>query len=397
MSKLEELIQRLCLEKVEYKTIGEVCDLITDYVAAGSFEDLRKNVKYCDTPDFAQLVRTTDIKSKFTNEKFVYVSESAFKFLWRVNLDKELLILPNIGNCGEVYYIIPDKLPYSNNVLGPNAILVRSEKHSNRFLYHLFQTPKFQMKLYKITSQTGQSKFNKTDLKKLIIPVPPIEIQQEIVRILDTFTTLEAELEAELEARKKQYEYYKSLLITNFSEYNTAEMTIGDIYDFQYGTGNTIPTDGGKYPVYGSNGIVGTHSLFNSESSPVIGHIGAYAGIVNWGEGKHFVTYNGVICKHKNDRVIKKYAFYILKAQDYNSKSKNSSQPFISYSTLMEPIVKIPSIEEQQRIVTILDHFDTLVNDLSHGLPAEIAARRKQYEYYRNKLLTFKEVKHESV
>lgn len=70
---------------------------------------------------------------------------------------------------------------------------------------------------------------------------------------------------------------------------------LGKVYKFQYGKGNTIPTTGGKYPVYGSNGIVGTHSEFNSEDSPVIGHIGAYAGIVNWGKGKHFVTYNGII------------------------------------------------------------------------------------------------------
>src|SRR5690554_8043412 len=82
------------------------------------------------------------------------------------------------------------------------------------------------------------------------------------------------------------------------------------IYKFQYGKGNTIPKKGGLYPVYGSNGIVGTHSEYNSEDSPVIGHIGAYAGIVNWGIGKHFVTYNGIICKLIDEKINPKFAYY---------------------------------------------------------------------------------------
>jgi len=365
MSKFEELIERLCPNGVNYTRLQDVC----------SFKrgEIRKSDMFQtgDIPVIAGGIRPT-----------------TFCNVW--NRSGETIAISSSGaNAGFVsFWSVPVFLTDSFSVHPKSDLLVKYLFYFLKNMQDIISTMK---------SGGGIPHVYSKDISQILIQIPPLEIQQEIAKILDTFTMLEAELEAELEARKKQYEYYKSLLITNFSEYNTAEMTIGDIYDFQYGTGNTIPTEGGKYPVYGSNGIVGTHSLFNSESSPVIGHIGAYAGIVNWGEGKHFVTYNGVICKHKNDRVIKKYAFYILKAQDYNSKSKNSSQPFISYSTLMEPIVKIPSIEEQQRIVTILDHFDTLVNDLSHGLPAEIAARRKQYEYYRNKLLTFKEVKHESV
>ncbi len=129
-------------------------------------------------------------------------------------------------------------------------------------------------------------------------PEKSLAIQSEIVRILDKFTALTAELTAELNMRKKQYNYYRDQLLNLEGRENTREMRIGDIYDFQYGTGNTIPKSGGQYPVYGSNGIVGSHDKYNSEDSPVIGHIGAYAGIVNWGQGKHFVTYNGVICRH---------------------------------------------------------------------------------------------------
>ncbi len=162
---------------------------------------------------------------------------------------------------------------------------------------------------------------------------------------------------------------------------------LGEVYKFQYGKGNTIPTSGGKYPVYGSNGIVGTHNEFNSEDSPVIGHIGAYAGIVNWGEGKHFVTYNGVICKLINENVNLRYAYYHLLKQDFNSMAKNSSQPFVSYKELNEVIIPIPPLSVQKEIVRILDTF----TELTAELIAELTARKQQYNFYREELLSFDE------
>lgn len=220
-------------------------------------------------------------------------------------------------------------------------------------------------------------------------PEKSLAIQSEIVRILDKFTALTAELTAELNMRKKQYNYYRDQLLNPEGRENTREMRIGDIYDFQYGTGNTIPKSGGQYPVYGSNGIVGSHDKYNSEDSPVIGHIGAYAGIVNWGQGKHFVTYNGVICRHKSKEVLQKYAYYLLLLQDFGSKSNSASQPFVSYNILNAPIVLVPPLQEQARIVEILDKFDTLTNSITEGLPREIELRQKQYEYYRDLLFSF--------
>ncbi|QSF78090.1 restriction endonuclease subunit S [Escherichia coli] len=230
--------------------------------------------------------------------------------------------------------------------------------------------------------------------KKIPIPCPDnpeksLAIQSEIVRILDKFTALTAELTAELNMRKKQYNYYRDQLLNLEGRENTREMRISDIYDFQYGTGNTIPKSGGQYPVYGSNGIVGSHDKYNSEDSPVIGHIGAYAGIVNWGQGKHFVTYNGVICRHKSKEVLQKYAYYLLLLQDFGSKSNSASQPFVSYNILNAPIVLVPPLQEQARIVAILDKFDALTNSITEGLPREIELRQKQYEYYRDLLFSF--------
>lgn len=256
------------------------------------------------------------------------------------------------------------------------------------FAKHLFRSSNLRYQISKTASGVTRFNVSKKLMEKVRIAVPPLEVQDEIVHILDDFTLLSAELSAELKARQKQYNYYLHHLL-NIKE--GKEMTIGDIYDFKYGTGNTIPEGGGDYPVYGSNGMVGYYSEYNSEDAPVIGHIGAYAGIVNWASGKHFVTYNGVICKHKNIEVNKRYAYYILLTQDFIGEQKGA-QPFVSYDALKKPIVKIPSMEVQNKIVSILDKFYKISNDLEEGLPAEINARTKQYNYYRDKLLTFKEI-----
>ena len=181
-------------EDWEQRKFGEVLETVTDYVAAGSFADLAKNVEYHDKPDYAQLVRTMDLKNGFTSSQEVFVDENAFNYLYRVNLDKECIILPNIGNCGEVYFVRPEALPHKHNVLGPNAILVRSETNSNLFLSTLFQAKDFQTKLSLIVSPNGQTKFNKTELKQIELLLPNSEKEQnkigEYFANLDNLITL---------------------------------------------------------------------------------------------------------------------------------------------------------------------------------------------------------------
>ena len=165
----------------------DVCDTITDFVAAGSFASLRKNVKYETEPNYAQLIRTTDLKNGITNDNAIYVNKEAFDFLRKVNLDKESIILPNVGNCGEVYYISPQKLPLSHNVLGPNAILCRSSTASNYFLGQLFFHKSFQNKIKIITASTGQPKFNKTELKQIVLNIPCLQEQEKIADFLSSY------------------------------------------------------------------------------------------------------------------------------------------------------------------------------------------------------------------
>ena len=173
----------------EEKTLNNIFDTVTDFVAAGSFADLRKNVQYNEKPDFAQLVRAIDLKNNFKNKDFVFISESAYNYLWRVNLNEDALILPNIGaNIGEVYYIYSFKLPYKNNVLGPNAILLKSSNNNLYYLYSRCLTDNFRKQLFLQVGASGQPKFNKTDLKKIKIKISiNIDEQNKISEFLSKF------------------------------------------------------------------------------------------------------------------------------------------------------------------------------------------------------------------
>ena len=298
------------------------------------------------------------------------------------NQEANTITIVKYGTAGYVNFIT--ERFWANDVcycIKPHTIL------ENKYLLYVLKD--MQVYINSLATDAIPAHLPAPSLASIQIPLPPLSVQQEIVRILDKFTQLEAELEAELDCRKRQYEYYRNKLLISFDESAVQWLTLDNIYKFQYGIGNKIPTIGGDYPVYGSNGIVGTHSEYNSEDAPVIGHIGAYAGIINWAKGKHFVTYNGIICKKINDNVNAKYAYYLLLLQNFIDKANKASQPFISYDVLNRCIVPIPPLEEQNRIVAILDKFDTLVNSISEGLPKEIALRRKQYEYYRERLLSF--------
>ena len=139
--------------------------------------------------------------------------------------------------------------------------------------------------------------------------------------------------------------------------------------------------------MYGCKGIVGSTDMFNSEDAPIVCHIGS-AGSVTWGAGKHFVTYNGTICTPNKDLVLSRYLYHILVSLKFEMKVIGN-QPFLSTSDFSDIEIPVPSLDIQERLVQLLDKFDAICTDLNIGLPAEIEARQKQYEYYRDKLLTF--------
>lgn len=384
MSRIEKLIKEKCPNGVEYKTLGELGEFMggltgkskDDFSDGNAVLITYKNVYSNPALDIEPLDRVKIVEGE--NQRTLEYGDVIFTG----SSEKP-------DECG--ISSVVTKHPIEKLYLNSFCFVFRLNDLSiiePNFAKHLFRSHDLRYQISKTAAGVTRYNISKDKMKKVMIPLPPIEIQQEIVRILDKFTELEAGLQAELDVRKKQYEYYRKWLTSFDNEANTTEMTLGDIYDFQYGKGNNVPTEGGEYPVYGSNGIAGWHHEYNSEDAPVIGHIGAYAGIVNWASGKHFVTYNGVICKHKNSDVNKRYAYYLLMIQDFLSEQKGA-QPFVSYDALKKPVVKIPPLKEQERLVRILDIFNMICSNYVNGLPAEIEARHKQYEYYRDKLLTF--------
>lgn len=195
-------------EGVEMKLCGNVC-YISDYVSNGSFASLRENVKYKTEPDYAVLVRYADYSNHFDESKFVFIDEHAYNFLSKSSLEGGEIIMSNVGSCG-LSFRCP-KLEYKMS-LAPNSILIKSDYVD--YLFYWFNTRFGQEAIKKITSKSAMPKFNKTEFKKIEIPIPSIQEQKRIVSILDTFEASIQNLEAQLKEREKQYEYYRNKLLT---------------------------------------------------------------------------------------------------------------------------------------------------------------------------------------
>ena len=258
-------------------------------------------------------------------------------------------------------------------------------------------------------------------VKDMKLPVPPLEVQDENVRILDSFAQLETELESELEARRKQYEYYRASLLnlenlTNrLGKDNVKLLPLSDVCT-KVSSGGTPKRSvpgyfGGSIPWIRSTDLnfksIGsvegslTESGLNISSAKLIPAgtvLIAMAGatVAKCGITTIEATTNQNCCALEADlkQVNPKFLFHTLCREYKILKDKaQGTQQFLNMTRIKQHEIPVPPLSEQERIVAILDKFDALVNDLSSGLPAEIAARRKQYEYYRDRLLTFTPVK----
>ena len=286
------------------------------------------------------------------------------------------------------------------------------------FCKHLFRGSVMRKQL-KLTA-SGVTRFNvsKARFKRILVPIPPLRLQEEIVRILDKFTTLEAELEAELDCRKRQYEYYRNQLLSldmiNVDGQRTKNVTWLTIEDISnnISSGGTPRSNIAAY--YGGNipwlrtqevnfseiwdtEIKITEEGMNSSSAKyipancvIVAMYGATVGRV--GINKIPLTTNQACANIEVDDSIAfyKYVYYYLSSQYKYIKSLGTgSQTNINAGIVRKLKIPIPSLTEQQRIVSILDKFEALTTSISEGLPKEIELRRKQYEYYRNQLLSF--------
>ena len=373
MTKLEQLIEELCPNGVEYRKLSEVTTI----------ERGRRVVKEQLSHDSGYPVFQNSLPPMGFHTDSNYPAETSYVI--------GAGAAGEIGYCKEDFWAADDCFPI---VCGDSVI--------NRYVYHflLWQQPVLLSKVRKASIP----RLSRSVIENIMIPVPPLPVQSEIVRILDKFT----ELTAELTARKKQYEYYTEQLM-NFGD-NVKMLTLGEIGSVKMCKRilkSQTNTEGG-IPFYKIGTFGREPDAFISEevfeeykekySYPKKGDIliscsGTIGRTVVFdGEPAYFQDSNIVWLEHDEKIVTNKYLQYSYKKQPWQI-STGGTIARLYNDNILKARIPVPPIEEQERIVAILDRFDTLCNDISAGLPAEIEARQKQYEYYRDKLLTFKEVK----
>lgn len=397
MSKLQELINKLCPNGVEYLNLGNVCEfkrgkaLSSKNVIKGPVPVMAGGQKpsfYHNTPNR-------------TGETIVVAGSGAY--------------------AGFVtYWNIPIFVSDAFSVHPNDRLLTK---------YVFYYLKNFQEKIHATKKGAGVPHVHGSDIAKFSIPVPPIEVQEEIVRILDSFSDYAAELQAELQARKQQYEYYRNLLLTfNPSAYGCGTddeqkdgvttwgghnykiewKKLGEIGNIcmckrilkhQTNTKSGIPfykigTFGKVADSYISEDLFMEYKKkysFPQKGEILISASGTIGRAVIYdGEDAYFQDSNIVWINNDESMVLNKYLYYFYQIVDWNVEGGTIKRLY--NTNLSNTPIPIPPLELQEKIVAILDRFETLVNDLTNGLPAEIAAVKDQYEYYRNKLLTFRKL-----
>ena len=383
MSKLERLIQQYCPDGVEYVRLGDILN-----VNRGK--------------------RLTKTQLSDDGKYYVYhgSKDTPLGRYSQFNVKGNTTIVVNTGGIGGVKYCDDDFWCSDGSFwIGHSALL------NDKYVYY-FLSPK---ESYFASQKRvgGVPTIDRSTVENVEIPVPPLPVQEEIVRILDTFTELQAELQAELQKRKQQYNFYRDNLLSFEGRKDVEWKKLGDV---------CIKTDNIKWKsatcsyqyIDLSSVDIQTHSIISTTKIDKDSAPSRAQQIVKKDDVIFATTrptqmrvclipteYDGEICstgycilRPHTSLVLPKYLFFALAVDDFKAYLSNNltmgNYPSISNITLKEYELPIPSIAEQQKIVDILDRFDTLTNDLSSGLPAEMEKRRLQYEYYRDRLLTFK-------
>lgn len=391
------LIGKLSLEEVEYKPFNEVCEYIRGITYNKSQEAKEENENNWKV----LRANNIDLQRKVLDLRDVKEVDSSVKVKESQRLRKnDILICAGSGSkehIGKVAFITED-MDYTFG--GFMAVIrVTSEKINSRFLFHILAGNLFSEFLAKKLNVSTINNLNSALIKNFQIPLPPLPIQQEIVRILDTFTNLTAELtnklNAELTARRKQYEYYRDELLT-FGE-DVDYKTLPEISvncDRQRKPVTKGKRNSGSYPYYGASGIVdyvsdyifeGDYLLISEDGANLLARSTPIAFSIS---GKNWVNNHAHVLKFETD-VMRKYVEIYLNSIGLERYISGGAQPKLNQDNLNKIPIPVPENHRIQTIVDILTKFDKLCNDLGAGIPAEVSARQKQYEYYRGKLLRF--------
>lgn len=391
MSKLQDLIKELCPDGVEFRKLGEVCELSRGKVYSKTY--INDNIG--NYPVYSSQTANNGELGKISSYDY----------------DGEYLTWTTDGAYAGTIFHRQGKFSITN-VCG--LIIIKSNKLLVRFLYYWLS---IKAKEY-VYQGMGNPKLMTNQMEMIEIPLPPLEVQNEIVRILDTFTSHAAELQAELQARKEQYEYYRNKLLTfDENDEGVKWMKLGEIGTFVRGNGlqkKDFTETGFPCIHYGQ-----IHTYYRTAANSTISYTSnslaeklrkaSYGDLIiattsedvdcvckacAWlGENDVAISGDAYVFRHNQNPKYVSYLFQTKLFYELKKKAATGTKVIrVSGESMEKFLLPFPPLSEQQRIVSILDKFESLVNDLTVGLPAEIAAVQEQYEYYRNKLLTFKRI-----
>ncbi len=379
MSKLEELINELCPDGVEYITIGSVVNY------EQPLKYIVQSTNYSDENNIPVLTAGQTFVLGYTNE---------IDNIYNASKERPVIIFDDFTGAFK-WVDFPFKLKSS----AIKILTTNNSKTILRYIYHIMSNIGYCSNEHKRLWISTYSLIS--------IPLPPLPVQQEIVRILDKFTELTAELTAELEARKKQYEYYKKKLLTFEGNPEIKWMMLGDIGKIsmckrilkeQTQPIGDIPffkigTLGKKPDAFISKNLYDEYKRkypYPKKGDVLISASGTIGrAIIFDGTPSYFQDSNIVWIDNDEKIVSNKYLYHFYSVAKW-AVAEGGTITRLYNDNIRKTLIPVPPLEEQERIVSILDRFDALCNDLTIGLPAEIEARQKQYEYYRDKLLSFK-------
>ena len=389
MSKVNDLMKELCPNGVKKYTIKDIC-LVTRGRVISKMELQEKAGEY---PVYSSQTLNNGVFGKINSYDF----------------DGEYVQWTTDGaNAGSIFYR-NGKFSITN-VCG--LLKIKDEYLNKIRTDYLAYALTMESKKY-VNYATSNPKLMSNVMADMTVLIPPLEVQEEIVRILDKFAELEAELEVELEARKNQYEFWRGTIISNSNgkDGKLIELLSGPITDGPHTTPKFV-SEGipfisasavheGKIHLKDAQGFITKE--FDNECSRKYkprkwdvymvksGSTTGKVAIVDL--DADFNIWSPLAAMRTDNEITSRYLYHLLQTKDVQEQVRNrmshGSQPNLSMRVLEQFDIKIPTLEEQHCIVNILDKFDKLINDISEGLPAEIELRRKQYEYYRNKLLSF--------
>ncbi|EEW1147200.1 restriction endonuclease subunit S [Escherichia coli] len=397
MSELSYLEKLLDGVEVEWLPLGNVAEIYGGLTGKSKSDFENGNARYVS---YKKIFGYLDVHDYPTD--YVYISEGERQNKVRYGDvlftgSSEIADEAGMSSAVTVHF---DESVYLNSfsfgIRFSNSIKIKPE-----FAKYLFRTHFMRSEIAKTASGVTRFNISKSRFKKILVPIicpndpeKSLAIQSEIVRILDKFTALTAELTAELNMRKKQYNYYRDKLLS-FEEGGVEWKTLGEIVKMRAGqhisARNIVDGKEGDfvYPCFGGNGIRGyVKEKSHDGEHLLIGRQGALCGNVQRMKGQFYATEHAVVVSAMQGIDID-WAFHMLTTMNLNQYASKSAQPGLAVGKLQELKLLVPSIERQKYIAKMLDKFDTLTGSITEGLPREIELRQKQYEYYRDLLFSF--------